>query len=75
MALNDTMKAMVDEQTRNYSVPIATASILAVLSLLYWRSLNGLDPQEPPEIKSKIPFFGHLIGMLRYGLDYFRMLA
>jgi lipid-A-disaccharide synthase-like uncharacterized protein len=29
------------------------------------------DPREPPLISPKIPFIGHLVGLLRYGLAYY----
>ncbi|KAJ5115091.1 cytochrome P450 [Penicillium alfredii] len=29
------------------------------------------DPREPPAVSSEIPVIGHLLGMLRYGFEYF----
>ncbi|KAL8792190.1 MAG: hypothetical protein Q9195_005212 [Heterodermia aff. obscurata] len=29
------------------------------------------DPREPPVIRQKVPYFGHLIGLISYGVDYF----
>lgn len=31
------------------------------------------DPREPPVIHQKIPFVGHIIGLLQYGLRYFEI--
>ena len=31
----------------------------------------AVDPREPPLVRSRIPFFGHFIGLLRYGTDYY----
>lgn len=47
----------------------------AALSLFYWSmTASDLDPREPPLAKSKIPFIGHLIGMLRYQIKYMEMI-
>lgn len=32
------------------------------------------DPREPPVIHQKIPYIGHVIGLLQYGLRYFEVL-
>jgi hypothetical protein len=45
-------------------------SIATGLVLLCWQfAFTGLDPREPPEVKSSIPF-GHLLGMLWYKAEY-----
>ncbi|KAL8656292.1 MAG: hypothetical protein Q9226_002711 [Calogaya cf. arnoldii] len=33
------------------------------------------DPREPPVIHQKIPYIGHVIGLLQYGLRYFELLS
>ncbi|KAI4203833.1 MAG: hypothetical protein LQ346_001710 [Caloplaca aetnensis] len=33
------------------------------------------DPKEPPVIHQQIPFLGHIIGLLQYGLRYFELLS
>ncbi|KAI4273763.1 MAG: hypothetical protein L6R38_006256 [Xanthoria sp. 2 TBL-2021] len=33
------------------------------------------DPREPPVIHQKIPYIGHVIGLLQYGLRYFEVLS
>jgi hypothetical protein len=46
-----------------------------VVALLFWRlNLSGIDPREPPEVPAKIPFIGHIMGMLTCHVDYFTML-
>jgi hypothetical protein len=42
--------------------------------LLCWQfAFTGLDPREPLEVKSSIPF-GHLFGMLWYKAEYVTIL-
>ena len=31
------------------------------------------DPQEPPLVTSRVPFIGHILGLLRYGTRYYQM--
>lgn len=31
------------------------------------------DPWEPPVITSRIPFVGHIVGLLRHGTRYYQM--
>lgn len=33
------------------------------------------DPREPPLVPSKIPLIGHLLGQVRYGVEYWTMQA
>jgi hypothetical protein len=54
--------------------PLTVFSIVAGLALLCWGLLfTGLDPREPPEVRSNIPF-GHLFGMLWYKAEYVTIL-
>jgi hypothetical protein len=45
---------------------IALGSIFALS-----RAEEKLDPREPPEIKSTIPVFGHLFGLISNGVSYY----
>ena len=31
------------------------------------------DSQEPPLVTSRVPFIGHILGLLRYGTRYYQM--
>jgi hypothetical protein len=54
--------------------PLMVFSIVVGLPLLCWGLLfAGLDPREPPEVRSNIPF-GHLLGMLWYKAEYVTIL-
>jgi hypothetical protein len=54
--------------------PLIVLSIATGLVLLCWQfAFMGLDPREPPEVKSSIPF-GHLFGMLWYKAEYVTIL-
>ena len=33
------------------------------------------DPREPPIVQPNIPFLGHIIGLISYGLDYFERVS
>ena len=53
--------------------------LLLALTLALYRILVHFDrarsdPREPPVVSSKIPFFGHIIGLLRYGSRYFEII-
>ncbi|KAL3430191.1 cytochrome P450 [Aspergillus tetrazonus] len=47
----------------------------AITALGYILSQHGLDPREPPEVHSKIPIIGHLLGLMRHGMGYFSRIA
>jgi len=57
---------------------IVFALLLALAAALY--SILGhfdrvqSDPREPPVVSSRIPFFGHIIGLVRYGSHYFEII-
>lgn len=45
---------------------------VALVHLLYLRFLRvKRDPREPPVIRPTVPLIGHIIGLLRYGTDYY----
>jgi hypothetical protein len=48
----------------------ALALAVAVGAIVSFASRSKVDPREPPAIYSTIPFFGHIIGMLREGPLY-----
>lgn len=52
----------------------AIVSVAALLICMYWLSVR-MDPREPPLVRAKIPFIGHILGMLQYQVVYFDMLA
>jgi hypothetical protein len=76
MAANSTAATLIGYAISSYPVSPITASITVVaLALICWRMMaSGLDPREPPEAISKIPFVGHLIGMFIYQIEYLEML-
>ncbi|KAN0105006.1 cytochrome P450 [Hyaloscypha variabilis] len=58
--------------------PIIVAVAVVVLSILFllWRKADvSLDPDEPPIALAKIPFIGHILGLMRYQVEYFEMLC
>jgi hypothetical protein len=63
---------------RNYGMPnlyvlaISWFVTLAVLSWLWFREVP--DAREPPQLKSKIPLIGHLLGIMQYEAEYFKKL-
>lgn len=50
---------------------ILTALAAVIVAFLYRFSPARLDPREPPALKAAIPLIGHIIGLLRHGIDYF----
>ncbi|KAL8988911.1 MAG: hypothetical protein Q9177_002090, partial [Variospora cf. flavescens] len=52
------------------------ATILAVIVTAFNHFLGPAhDPKEPPVIPQKVPYVGHLIGLLQFGLRYFEILS
>jgi hypothetical protein len=73
MTSNATMTT--DEVHASNIMPIVISLAVAVLALVFCRlRLSRIDPREPPEVPAKIPFIGHVVGMLTYHVDYFAML-
>lgn len=50
-------------------------TVLGVLLLICLQAfIPRMDPHEPPLLKPRIPFIGHLIGLLRHQKHYFDIL-
>ncbi|KAL2827939.1 cytochrome P450 [Aspergillus cavernicola] len=49
---------------------VVALGAVAALGFLLSRQY-GRDPREPPSVGSRIPFFGHLLGLLQHGTGYF----
>lgn len=47
--------------------------VIVYISLVYLFSPE-YDPKEPPVISSLIPYVGHILGLLCYGMRYFEIL-
>lgn len=51
--------------------------ILVAFAILLtcWQRLSiKLDPQEPPLLKPKVPYIGHIIGIIQHNIAYFDIL-
>lgn len=70
----DDRKGFSDMFEQNRSLVVGFGILLVIFAVL--RSLVRVqyDPHEPPLIHPKIPFFGHVIGMFRYGASYFDLI-
>ncbi|CZR63469.1 related to cytochrome P450 oxidoreductase [Phialocephala subalpina] len=57
--------------------PALTTFAFALVSLLalWFTGIEDVEPGEPPVVHSKIPFIGHMIGMLRHHNNYFTILS
>lgn len=59
----------------NYLLDGYTPSIVLTVAgifLLCWRRLSvQLDHREPPLLKPRVPYIGHIIGLLKYNMSYF----
>jgi hypothetical protein len=65
------------DHNRSMFVPTVFAILLALgVVVVYSRgeTKSATDNREPPVLKSKVPFIGHLIGMLRWQVGYMQML-
>lgn len=57
------------------STAIWVLAPMVLAYLLYLRFLRAKrDPREPPVISPTIPLIGHIIGLMRYGTDYYAMI-
>lgn len=80
--INDTtppVATAIDLQYPNTSMfgPTVLAILFTLsVAVIYRRGQKKSTPEnrEPPVLTSKIPFFGHLIGMLRWQVGYMQML-
>ena len=55
--------------------PAALTGIATILAfIVLWQWTERRDPREPPYIRSRIPFIGHVIGMIQYGAKYFEII-
>ncbi|TVY80714.1 7-alpha-hydroxycholest-4-en-3-one 12-alpha-hydroxylase [Lachnellula suecica] len=87
MAFNDTnlyiatagvLQDLNNNHTRSMFVPTIFAILLALGAVAVYsrgETKNSSQDNEPPVLKSKIPFVGHLIGMLRWQVGYMQMLS
>lgn len=52
--------------------PIAVSVIILVIAFIFLGLFGPrYDSREPIVLPQKIPFLGHLLGLLRYGLNYY----
>ena len=50
----------------------AAASALLIVAAHRYLSFD-LDPREPPVIKPRIPYIGHVLGIIMHGTKYFEI--
>ena len=82
MDLNDTilpvaLAVVLQGHNTSMFVPIVCTILLVLgIAVVYSRGETKSSPEnkEPPVLTSKVPFFGHLIGMLRWQVGYMQML-
>lgn len=58
----------------SYIISSAITSVIFIIALYLHLRSPGHDPQEPPILRSRLPFFGHIIGLIRHHTHYFRIL-
>ena len=52
-----------------------TSLVAFAILLTCWQRLSiKLDPQEPPLLKPKVPYIGHIIGIIQHNIAYFDIL-
>ena len=54
-------------------VSFALAGVIILAYIVEWFFSHSDDPREPRRVSSAIPIFGHVIGFLRYGFDYYHI--
>ena len=69
MSVNTIFGSLLDGY--GLSVILVASAIL----LICWQRLSvRLDPQEPPLLKPKVPYIGHIIGIIQHNIAYFDIL-
>lgn len=53
---------------------LAITAVAILVSLIYKFSSPPMDSREPPLLKAKIPIVGHIVGLVRHGIDYLEVL-
>ncbi|KAH6856479.1 cytochrome P450 [Chaetomium sp. MPI-CAGE-AT-0009] len=53
---------------------VGITTVVVLVSLLYRYGSPQIDPREPPVVKPGIPLVGHIVGLVRHGVDYFGVL-
>jgi len=48
-----------------------TLLVIGAIALLQW---STPDPREPPVLPPKFPLIGHVIGMVKHEVEYYRLL-
>lgn len=51
--------------------PSIILAVIAVLLLIRQRLALDLDPREPPILKPRVPYIGHIIGLFTYHTGYY----
>jgi len=51
--------------------PLIVIAVVGVLLIIQQRLAIQLDPQEPPILKPRSPYIGHIIGLIQYNGAYF----
>jgi hypothetical protein len=67
----DVREGNFSSSTVLYTVVLAAAVALSLLNRLL---TPRIDPREPPVVKPRIPWIGHIIGVIRHQADYNRIL-
>ncbi|CAO1603593.1 hypothetical protein XANCAGTX0491_007175 [Xanthoria calcicola] len=66
----------METETEKFGTVAITVTVVATLLVTANYFLGPkYDPREPPVIHQKIPYLGHVIGLLQYGLRYFEVLS
>ncbi|KAH6673616.1 cytochrome P450 [Halenospora varia] len=69
MAFSDAFAVLLDGYT-----PSILLAVAAVLLICWQRLAVSMDPREPPLLKPKVPYIGHILGLIKYTTSYFNVL-
>jgi hypothetical protein len=56
-------------------LPYYVFGSLIIIFLLALVAMRRPDSREPPYIKPGLPFIGHIVGILRYGVPYYERIS
>jgi hypothetical protein len=74
--MSDSIQTFVTDILTKALYPILITFSIAVATIvaLWLLGIEDVEPQEPPVLRPKIPFIGHMIGLLSHHNNYFTML-
>lgn len=69
------MSRLLDGDTSPAAVAAACILVPLLAVLIKAGFFPSIDPREPPLVRSKVPFIGHILGLVQEQSNYFNRLV